>query len=484
MKWRLSQKLEGYKSYQQSGPIEGFALDCPKIDVDITHFIYFQEKGNGFFYFIPEEYHKEGKKFFSRFLEDQNIVADSLAKIFKYSDELREAVGDFNKIDFSKKIDQELFGYYQKFAEAHEKLWRIAMIPNILEFENSYLTDYLNTYLEKQGSSKKNLPKDFALFIFDERESEQKKRDTELLKLISYLKKDKDKIKDNKKIIRFYEKYSYLSYNWSGPAQGKEELLKEILDLIAIKVDFNKQCLEEKKETKEKISEKKKLIKDLKIDKFHQGLSDILIDIIYTKAYRMEAAYFTYFQMEYLFREIAKRLNLSLNQIQTIPAIEMKRFLVDKKFTLEEANDMVKLCLFYFDDKKIKHCTGKKARVKIDKVLDNLEEEIEGGDLEGKTAYPGKAKGIVKLIITKDDLDKMEEGNILVSPYTDPTLMPAIKKAGAIVTDVGGMTCHAAIVSRELKKPCVIGTKTATKSLKDGDMVEVDANKGIIKIIK
>ena len=59
-----------------------------------------------------------------------------------------------------------------------------------------------------------------------------------------------------------------------------------------------------------------------------------------------------------------------------------------------------------------------------------------------------------------------------------------MKKAAAIVTDDGGLTCHAAIVARELKTPCVVGTKIATKVLKDGDMVEVDANKGIVKKIK
>tara|TARA_Y100000310_G_scaffold338021_1_gene426573 strand:- start:1597 stop:1776 length:180 start_codon:yes stop_codon:yes gene_type:complete len=59
-----------------------------------------------------------------------------------------------------------------------------------------------------------------------------------------------------------------------------------------------------------------------------------------------------------------------------------------------------------------------------------------------------------------------------------------MKKAAAFVTDEGGVTCHAAIVSREMKKPCIIGTKIATKVLKDNDLVEVDANKGIVRKIK
>ena len=72
----------------------------------------------------------------------------------------------------------------------------------------------------------------------------------------------------------------------------------------------------------------------------------------------------------------------------------------------------------------------------------------------------------------------------MVSQITAPELMPAIKKAIAIVTDIGGMLSHAAIISRELNIPCIIGTKIASEVLKDGDMVEVDADKGVVRIIK
>ncbi|MBU1164087.1 hypothetical protein KKA15_00820 [Patescibacteria group bacterium] len=77
----------------------------------------------------------------------------------------------------------------------------------------------------------------------------------------------------------------------------------------------------------------------------------------------------------------------------------------------------------------------------------------------------------------------MNQGDILLSETTYPALVPAMKKAGAIITNVGGLTCHAAIVSRELKIPCVVGTKIATKVFKDGDKVEVLATRGIIRKI-
>ena len=67
---------------------------------------------------------------------------------------------------------------------------------------------------------------------------------------------------------------------------------------------------------------------------------------------------------------------------------------------------------------------------------------------------------------------------------TTPWYLPAMKKAAGFITDEGGLLCHAAIVSREMNKPCIIGTKIATKVLKDGDLVEVDANNGVVKILK
>lgn len=107
----------------------------------------------------------------------------------------------------------------------------------------------------------------------------------------------------------------------------------------------------------------------------------------------------------------------------------------------------------------------------------------EAAEITGQVGCVGRARGTVRIIIRPKDMVKMKQGDILVSIATDPDIVPAMKKAAAIVTEQGGVTSHAAIVSRELNIPCVIGTKIATKVLKDGDMVEVDATRGIVKKI-
>ncbi len=113
-------------------------------------------------------------------------------------------------------------------------------------------------------------------------------------------------------------------------------------------------------------------------------------------------------------------------------------------------------------------------------------EKIDHGDnlLNGQSAFKGKVKGIVRIVKRKDQVEQMLDGEIIVSPMTTPDMVPAMKKALAFVTDEGGITCHAAIIAREMQKPCIIGTKFATQVLKDGDEIEVDADRGIVNILK
>ncbi len=142
--------------------------------------------------------------------------------------------------------------------------------------------------------------------------------------------------------------------------------------------------------------------------------------------------------------------------------------------------------LIFCKNGKIITLTGNEAHAFTENQVKRVEEKKEGtgNELKGSVAFAGKAKGIVKIINRQEDMYKMKQGDVLVSAATTPSIVPAMKKAVAIVTDEGGLTCHASIVSRELGIVCVVGTKFATKILKDGDVVEVDAEKGIVTILK
>jgi pyruvate,water dikinase len=106
-------------------------------------------------------------------------------------------------------------------------------------------------------------------------------------------------------------------------------------------------------------------------------------------------------------------------------------------------------------------------------------EKIEGESiLDGLGASPGISSGVVKIIHDLSELDKVKKGDVLVTTMTNPDMVVSMEKANAIVTDEGGITSHAAIVSREMGIPAVVGTGDATKKLKDGDEITVDGNSG------
>ena len=106
--------------------------------------------------------------------------------------------------------------------------------------------------------------------------------------------------------------------------------------------------------------------------------------------------------------------------------------------------------------------------------------------IANRGSYNGRVKIIRTLFSNKilGELKKVKRGDILVAETTGPEMMVACRRAGAIITDEGGLTSHAAIVARELGVPCLVGAKVATKALQDGDLVRVDADKGLFKILK
>ncbi|MDO8518355.1 MAG: PEP-utilizing enzyme, partial [bacterium] len=105
-------------------------------------------------------------------------------------------------------------------------------------------------------------------------------------------------------------------------------------------------------------------------------------------------------------------------------------------------------------------------------------------EVRGQIAQKGKVTGRVRLVKNRKQADEVVPGEIMVSPMTTPDFIAGMQKAAAFITDEGGIVCHAAIVAREMQKPCVIGTKIATQVLKNGDMVEVDADKGIVRVLR
>ena len=116
----------------------------------------------------------------------------------------------------------------------------------------------------------------------------------------------------------------------------------------------------------------------------------------------------------------------------------------------------------------------------VEEVAADADADVGDVLVRGLGASPGMASGLVKIVLDIDELDKIEEGDIMVTTMTTPDMVPAMRRASGIVTDEGGVTCHASIISRELGIPCVVGTGNATTTLKENSGVTLDGKKGLV----
>jgi phosphoenolpyruvate synthase/pyruvate phosphate dikinase len=236
-------------------------------------------------------------------------------------------------------------------------------------------------------------------------------------------------------------------------------------------------------EVKQKYTKAKKQVS--KIAKQYKQEKD-LIDLFLTYSdlkewknfWREELA----FKYSFLMKEVSIRCNVGLEELSFYTYTELEQLIKrNLKLSVTEIDMRKASSLFVFYKNKVYVVTDTGFLKKFNVAFQHKQED---DFLKGSVAFAGKIKGIVKVIIGNQDFHKIKEGDILVTSTTRPDYLPVMQKSAGFITNEGGLLSHATIVARELKKPCIIGTKIATKVLKDGDLVEVDAEKGIVRIIK
>jgi phosphohistidine swiveling domain-containing protein len=180
--------------------------------------------------------------------------------------------------------------------------------------------------------------------------------------------------------------------------------------------------------------------------------------------------------------EVSRRSGMDFNLLRYIEGREIREVL-QNRMSADALFERRKGCIVIYREGKNKGIVSGKEAIDFFKELSAV--NVAGlTEVKGTPASLGTARGKARIVLSIADIATVQTGEILVTSMTRPEHMPAMKKAAAIVTDDGGITCHAAIVSRELKKPCVIGTKIGTKVFKTGDLVEVDAEKGVVRIVR
>lgn len=402
-----------------------------------------------------------------------------------------------HKADLSKKTNQQLYHLYKEYLDNEVVAYNYAAIPVYLDLYKPHLTTYLLQYLDKIILAKGYKMSARECFVSLTMPAELSRVQIEELDLYRLAIKLKPFVKKNKlpklsQLPKFAlslfkkhaDKYRYLGYNWEGPAFSDYYFWKRLEFLIKDKIVPEVKIKEFYLNKKKSVALATKIKKDLGIDQKHNKLLELTKQLIYSKEYRKMAFVQSYYEVEKLLKEIADRLSLSLEEVRVSLQTEVKLMLQGKMTRPKELSERIEGHLFVVLSQKLPgRVFTDDLYLKTKEYLLKREDLHEINYFHGQTACLGKAEGVVRIINSVKDIGKMKKGDILVSTQTNPDLVPAMRKAAAIVTDLGGITCHAAIVSRELGLPCVIGTKVATKALKDGDRVVVDASRGEIKKI-
>lgn len=191
-----------------------------------------------------------------------------------------------------------------------------------------------------------------------------------------------------------------------------------------------------------------------------------------------------------LFEKLATLMNLTYEQFISLTYEEIKQWFLNKKIlpNKKDLNMRTDKWALYLKNGKINLFINKKdypiVVMNEEKIIPKKSSSQSYGKIKGTTAFLGKVVGKVRLVNTSSDIKYVQKGEILVTKMTRPDMILGLEKAAAFVTDQGGMLSHAAIVAREMQKPCIVGTKNATKLLRDGNIVEVNANEGYVFILK
>lgn len=383
------------------------------------------------------------------------------------------------RMNLSKLSDTELGKVSDKwFFTYFHNSWTAGWPAVLVDFERNLFSNHLLDYLKqkiKQKNYSVSVGDVFSILTTPLEYTFAEKETIALFKLSRKITEDG--------IEKHYRDFCWLPFMYIGPAWDKKYFEESLAGLLRQKIDAKKELKRIKDKKRQLKQTQAKYYKDLEIHPKFKTLFQVAQKFMFSKSYRKDAMYYGCYVIDKVLREIARRKYLSVQQVRRVYPWEMKDLLFGNGPDTHILNERV-YAVQYSDSNGRMVLEGDKAKEFV-KQVKFVEQKVEiPSELTGDCASVGKVRGVVKIVNSPKEIYKMEEGNVLVSYATSPDIMPAIKKASAIVTDLGGIICHAAIVSREMRIPCVVGAKIATQALKDGDLVEVDATHGIVRIIK
>ncbi len=405
----------------------------------------------------------------NRLITEKGFAKQMITEIENVSDKIymlckdilaRQDISEQERKDFIKQI-------FNLFTD----ICIYGMIAPIVEMEFGGITKELEKVLEKIPDVKTR-NEYIALLSYRYEESYDQKAEKDLARIA-----EKDYTDTDLQV--FVEEWGWIWFGYQGPEYTIENARAAVEGISNPKEHINHidTALQRNQQKKEKV------LQELDLTEDEQHVVNVAEWIVYGKYLRAKMMALMDFTLTKLLKYFAIREGLSMKQVGVCTATEIVAYLDSGQFPdVDELNQRLKYALLISRADGDTILTGDEGRKWVEDHAHIEEVDTNVSEIVGQVACPGPLiSGTVKIVNLHTEMDKFNEGDILVSIATTPDIVPVMKKAAAIVTNMGGLTCHAAIVSRELNVPCIIGTKIATKVLKNGDYVEVDATNGIVK---
>jgi phosphohistidine swiveling domain-containing protein/Fe2+ or Zn2+ uptake regulation protein len=433
---------------------------------DITHGVYYSKK----------ELHNLGKAVADLIDSNKNFAKNDIRKCKETCDKLVEVSKEVFSIDLIRLANNDLVKLLNKFYKHYLAVFPFVTVPHGIE-----------RHFEEKIREKTEDKRILELLLSPVALSDQERDDA--LKIASHVKSNGFDSKAKKLIEKHTTNYCWLPL-WSifHKPLSQEYFTQEIKNMVENLEDPEEEL---KRIHDQETSANRKLEKAFEKIKASRSLKEqvrFLQEYIYLRVYRKNSICQAHYYHLPLLHEAGSRLKLTKDEVKLLSHKEIVMGL-KSELSIREIMKIV-------DDRKkgwaILMLNGKmKTIIGGDKIIEVIERYNIVSPatslkrvIKGNPACQGKITGKVKIISKLSELSKVEKGDVLVTKMTTPDYMIAIHKAVAIVTDEGGVTCHAAIVSREFNIPCIVATRNATQVLSDNDLVEVDAYKGEVQILE
>lgn len=434
-------------------------------------------------YFIDLESFGRSREVFQKQIEeDRNLLKKVIDLSEAYGQEMNAYTETVFTADLSKWSDKQLTESYEKFCGLQSRQYAVGILLPLIDLTGvSYVEMHVKRILAKY-LNEIDAASAFTVFTTPTKNSFSLDQEEDLLCVAQKVAEDPSMRTDL--LAQHTTKHAWVYYVYQGPA-FTEQQFGEFLDEYTVKGINPRVELERRTEDRKRLfAERDRLLSSLPLNDDERNILLIASEFVWSKPRRKDYQSKSYYHMEAFFREFARRTGTSLRHARAATQNQIAQGLLSHTVDQLQLEQQFAYHLVTHGENKAVVLSGAEADAFAKNIV--REEAIVGDvqELHGSTAFPGNARGTVKIVNTPEDMGKMQQGDILVAVATTPSCVPAMKKAAAIVSDEGGLTCHAAIVSRELRVPCVVGTKIATSVLKDGDEVEVDAEKGIVRILK